>query len=72
MEPLKKFMFGAPFWGVLMRDTQKISRDKISFAAQQLYAKIKILMFCGLEEERTRFRKEKKIYCGQKWVVRND
>ena len=40
---------------------EKISGEKIAFAAQQLDTKIRFSMFCGLgEEERTKFRKKKK------------
>ena len=40
---------------------KKISGEKIVFAAQQLYTKNYISMFCGLGgEERTKFRKKKK------------
>ena len=67
------------FWGPILGGfpgelPQKILGEKIAFAAQQLYTKIKF-QFRGLgEEERTKFRKKKKKkkgnkpHCGQKWV----
>ena len=40
IEQLKKLVFRAPFWGGSGEKPQKISGDKIAFAAQQIYTKI--------------------------------
>ena len=46
---------------------QKISGENIAFAAQQLYTKIRLSMFCGLgEDERTKIRKKIKEKKGKK------
>ena len=64
---------GLRFGGFLGESPPKILRDKIAFAVQQLYTKIRFWRLCGLGEERTRFRKKKKrkkkSHRGQKWVV---
>ena len=53
------------FWGPILGGfpvelPQKISGEKIAFAAQQLYTKIRFRCVVGLEEERTKIRKKKK------------
>ena len=46
---------------------QKLSEEKIAFAAQQLYTKIRFPCFVVLgEEERTKIRKKKKEKKGKK------
>ena len=52
---------------------QIISGEKIAFAAQQLYTKIRFRFFCGLgKEERTKFRKKKKEKKGKKGKKRKN
>ena len=60
---------------------QKISGEKIAFAAQQLYTKIRFRCFVVLEKSvqklgrKKRKKKEKKgnkPHCSQKWVGRDE
>ena len=62
------------------KSPQKMSGDKIVFAARQLYAKIRFRCFVVFGEEKpTRFRKKlnekktnKKAHRDQKWVGRDE
>ena len=48
---------GGGFWG---RSFKKFQETKIAFVAQQIYIKIGVSILCGLGEECTKFRKQKK------------
>ena len=55
------------FGGFPVELPQKTSGEKIAFAAQQLYRKIRFRCFCGLgEEKRTKIKKKKKDKKGKK------
>ena len=56
LKPLKKLIFG----GFLGKSPQNFLGEELTFAAQQLYAKILDFDLLCLREERTRFRKKKK------------